>query len=96
MAHDYYIPEYLRDRIALLGPSEKQTLDRCLDQLLRDPEPDGVTRRRAPPYFPYRRSAIVTECGGFSISYELVNQRMVVAVFAVSPLPDPPPGTDPY
>ncbi len=87
MAHDYHLAEYLRDRIALLDPEARQELAVCLERLLADPEPDGVDRIAAPPYFPYRAGAITMHCGRFRINYMLANNGMVVHIFSISPLP---------
>lgn len=48
MALDYILPRYLRDRIALLPADERRELIELLEELLRDPEPDGVTKHPAP------------------------------------------------
>jgi hypothetical protein len=90
MAHDYYVARDLSARIALLDDDAKAELDRCLEDLMANPEPDGITRIAQPPYFPYRPGAIAHRCGRFSFGYTLANQGTVLEIYSIYPLPDLP------
>jgi hypothetical protein len=90
MANDYHLAEYLRARIQLLDPFDRHELDQCLNALLADPEPNGIDRIEAPPYFPYRAGAITMHCGKFRINYEIANDGMVIHIFSIQPLPTLP------
>ena len=96
MAHDYHIASSIRQRIALLDPVAQRTLLDCLDELLQNPEPDGISRVAAPPYFPYRAGAITARCAQFRISYEIVNNGLVLHIFSISPLPELPYDSPPF